>query len=65
MRIKLARVKRGLTQQGLAFLLGFSDQSAISLYERGKREIPASLLKPLAKALNCTVDYLLGCDIIK
>lgn len=51
--------KEGLTQDELAELLNI-DRYELSYYENGQKEIPVSLLIQMAKALNCSIDILLG-----
>ena len=51
--------KEGLTQDELAELLNI-DRYELSYYENGQKEIPVSLLMQMAKALNCSIDLLLG-----
>ena len=58
-RIKHARELRGLTQGELADLSGFC-ASAISHFERGKREPTLSNFISLITALNVSPDFLLG-----
>ena len=58
-RIKDIREDRDKTQKDIADLLYISQQQ-YSLYENGKREIPVSYLRTLAKFYGISVDYLLG-----
>ena len=46
-------------QEDIANILNTTQQQ-ISLYETGKREMKASQIITLCKALNITSDYLLG-----
>jgi transcriptional regulator with XRE-family HTH domain len=57
-RLREQRERAGLSQAHLAALSGIS-QNAISNYERGDREAGSDALSALAKALNCSADYLL------
>lgn len=63
-RIKEARQRRGLTQEGLSVklqLLGLQvGQMAISRMETGKRLMPDFELPLLANALGVTTGWLLG-----
>ena len=58
-RIKELREDRDLNQKDIAELLNCS-QSAYSLYESGKRNIPTDLLVELSFFYGCSTDYLLG-----
>lgn len=53
------RERAGLTQAEVAKTVGV-DQSAVSLWERGKTSPRAALLPELARLYGCTVDDLLG-----
>ena len=56
-----ARRQRGWTQEGLAARLGVSAQ-AVSKWETEQSMPDVGMLRPLAEALECTVDDLLGGD---
>ena len=58
-RLKIARKARGLTQEQVAELTQVS-QSAISLYELGRREPYIITAKRLAIAYGVTIDWLMG-----
>lgn len=58
-RIKAQRIRMGMTQEELAELL-YLKKSTISYYENGKKEMKASSLSELARALHTTPNYLLG-----
>ena len=58
-RLKIARKARGLTQEQVAELTQVS-QSAISLYELGRREPYIVTAKRLALAYGITLDWLMG-----
>ena len=58
-RIKSAREQSGLTQEQLAEKLNIS-RTAIARYELGEIEPRLKNLVAIAKALNCSCDYLLG-----
>jgi SOS-response transcriptional repressor LexA len=58
-RLRTGRTRLGLTQQGLAKLTGFS-LSAIGNWESGQNMPTPAKLGALAKALNVSIDYLLG-----
>lgn len=57
--IRDLREDNDLTQQHIANMLGCS-QTAYSLYEIGKRDIPTTILIKLADYYDVSVDYLLG-----
>ncbi len=59
-RVKALREAAGLTQQGLAVLLGYASKVSISRIESGERDLSTDKLKQLASILNTSVDYLLG-----
>ena len=58
LRIKDRRTELGLSQAELAKKLGYSGKSMVSLIETGKRSLNASQIRPLAKALECSIDDL-------
>ena len=58
-RIKDLREDRDCTQKEIAELL-FITQQQYSLYEKGYREIPVSMLIKLAAYYKTSVDYILG-----
>ena len=62
--IRDLREDNDLTQQQIANILGCS-QTAYSLYEIGKRDIPTTILIKLADYYNVSVDYLLGRTNVK
>ena len=53
------RKEQNITQEELAKKLGIK-QSAMALYESGKRRLPLSLLLPLAEILFVEIEDLLG-----
>ena len=57
--LRIERKELGLTQLQLAKQLGIT-QDSISLWEQGKRIPDTQYLLPLSKALNISIDYLLG-----
>lgn len=57
--IKRARKYRLLTQKELAEASGLS-VSAIKFFEQGRSEPNAGSLKKMAKALDVSIDYLVG-----
>jgi transcriptional regulator with XRE-family HTH domain len=62
-RVKDLREAKGLSQQQLEKLAGLS-HSAISKTEQGKTLPGSEVLDKLARALDCTIDYLheRGCE---
>lgn len=58
-RIRAQRTRLCMTQEELAEAL-YVEKSTISYYENGKKEMRASGLAELAKALYTTPNYLLG-----
>ena len=44
-RLRIARMKKGLTQVDLAKMVGYSDSSTIHKIEKGLQDIPASKIK--------------------
>ncbi len=59
-RLRGLREGRGLSQRALGELIG-APQNSIYRYEAGLvKNVPAEILIKLAKALQCSVDYLLG-----
>lgn len=58
-RIKQIREEKGLTQQQLADLLNVG-RTVVTMWESGENTPPTKHLAPLASALGCTVDELLG-----
>lgn len=60
-RIRAARVAAGLTQKQLGILLGFGEASAerrVQKWEYGTISPSLQYLRPLANALNVSLDYL-------
>lgn len=62
LRIKERRESLGISQKELAEELGYKNRSMISLIESGRRALDVDQMKPLAKALKCSVDDLLDGD---
>lgn len=58
-RIKEIRQEKNLSQTDIAKALGVTRQ-AISLYEKGDRELKLETWQKLADFFNVPVDYLLG-----
>ncbi len=60
-KIAEMRARAGMTQKQLADELGVAQQT-VWYYENGKRDVKASVLVAMSKALGCTVSELLGLD---
>ena len=59
-RIKELRIKRGLSQEQLAELLGLQ-KSAIAKYENGRViNIKRSTIANMAEIFNCNPSYIMG-----
>lgn len=59
-RLRYMREKKGLTQYRLSEVSGIPQQT-ISAIENGTRKNPGiETLLPIAKALHCTIDDLIG-----
>lgn len=60
--IKAARIRCGYTQQELGEKLGYEGDSAqvtVRRWESGSRPVPLVKIRPLAAALNLTLDDLI------
>lgn len=60
--IKTLREQRGMTQEQVAELMGYSHKSSINKIELGKSDLPQSKLVAFAKIFNVTPCELLGVD---
>ena len=58
-RVKDLRAEKGLTQEGIAKILGVT-QVTYHRYESGERSIPDDIKIKLADFHNVTVDYTMG-----
>ena len=56
-KVRLAREKKGMTQEQLAHKLGYKSHSSIKTIECYDREIPETMLIPLAEALDVSPNY--------
>lgn len=61
-RLKTLRIKKKLTQQQLADLLGLT-KSVISAYENGLRYPTYDVLIKIARIFKVSTDFLLGVEI--
>ena len=62
MRIKRLRTDKRMTQQELADRINVSSKT-ISKWESGRGLPEVSILIPLSRALDVTVDYILDCKL--
>ncbi len=58
-RLRELRIERNVSQKQLAEYLGY-EQSGISHYEKGNRQMDATTLIKIADFFDTSVDYLLG-----
>lgn len=58
--IKMLREERGMTQETLAELMGYSHKSSINKIEMGKSDLPQSKIIAFAKIFDVTPCELLG-----
>ncbi len=61
-RIKFRREELKLTQQELADRVGYKGKTAISKIEAGERDLRQSMIRPMATALETSVDFIMGWD---
>lgn len=59
-RIKELRKEKGLTQEGLAKMLGLSAKSNIANYENGANAPSDEVKLKMCEIFNCSMDYLIG-----
>lgn len=57
-RLKHLRKENNLTQKDMAEKLGIHSNT-ISMYEKGNRNIPSTMIKKISDAFNISTDYLL------
>ncbi len=57
-RLKHLRKENNLTQKDMAEKLGIHPNT-ISMYEKGNRNIPSTMIKKISDAFNISTDYLL------
>ena len=58
-RVKLRREELGLSQEDLAFRMGYSSRTSINKIENG-RPCSQKIIARLAEALNVSIPYLMG-----
>lgn len=63
--IKRLRQERGLSQDALAKLTGYTDRSSITRIEKGQVDLQQSKIDLFAKALGTTAGELVGWDGIE
>lgn len=63
-RVKMERLRVGLSQDELAEKLGFG-RTNIANYESGRVKPPSDVIAKMTKIFNVTSDYLLGLDDIE
>lgn len=64
-RVRDQREKIGLSQEQLAAKLGYKGKSSISRIEAGQNEIPQSKMQAFADALDTSLEYLMGWEVVK
>jgi len=60
MNIKLRRMELGMSQEDLAFKVGYKDRTSIAKIEAGKVDLSQSKIKMFADALSTTPGWLMG-----
>lgn len=61
--IKKLREEKGLSQDALAKLTGYTDRSSITKIEKGQVDLPQSKIELFAKALGTTSEDLVGWSV--
>lgn len=61
-RIKYRREELGLTQEQLAYRLGYKSKSTINKIEMGINDVAQKKIIAFATALECTTAFLMGWD---
>lgn len=62
-RIKRRRESLGMTQESLAFAVGYKSRTSINKIELGKTDIVQSTVIDIANALGTTPAYLMGWEV--
>lgn len=62
LRISTLRKSQGITQEGLAQMVGYTSRSSINKIERGLVDLPQSKIKDIAQALGTTPTYIMGIE---
>lgn len=58
--IRSLRIKKGLSQQDLAEMVGYTSRTSIAKIESGKVDLSFSKILQFAEALGITPTYLIG-----
>lgn len=61
-RIKERREMLCMSQEDLAFSLGYKSRSSVNKIEKGKNDIPQTMIARIAEKLMTTPSYLMGWD---
>ncbi len=56
----MRRKELGMTQEELAFKLGYKGKSSVNKIEKGIQQLTQSKIKQIANALDTTTDYIMG-----
>lgn len=59
-RIKKRRIELNMTQEELALKIGYTSRYAIYKIEQDARNLKQDKIKPIAAALDTTVEYIMG-----
>jgi len=59
-KLRMARMRRGMTQVELAKAVGYSDSTTIHKIEKGLQDIPISKIRAFCRVLDVDFDYLKG-----
>ena len=62
LRISALRKSQGITQEGLAQMVGYTSRSSINKIEKGLVDLPNSKITEIAKALGTTPTYIMGIE---
>lgn len=60
LRIRELRSKNKMTQEDLAYKVGYTSRSSINKIEKGLVDLPQSKIAEIADALNTTPGFLMG-----
>lgn len=58
-RIRNRRIELGMSQEDLAIRAGYKSKTSVNKIEL-MRDVPLNRVRPIAEALECTPEYLLG-----
>lgn len=59
-RIKKRRLELGMSQEALAYKLGYKSRSSINKIELGHENLTQTKIKAIADILNTTPEYIMG-----